>query len=54
MSVYEVSKGSFFRRDENTDIRNNLLIKLQQLEEMLVRLDKQRQTLSMECDNVRS
>jgi hypothetical protein len=54
MSVFEVSKGSFFRRDENADTRNNLLTKVQQLEELLARLDKQRQILSLECESVRS
>lgn len=52
MSVFETSKSTF-RRDENSDARNNLLSKVQQLEELLARLEKQLSVLNVECESVR-
>lgn len=52
MSFFETSRSSL-RKDENADAKNNLLSKVQQLEELLARLEKQLNTLNLECDSVR-
>jgi prefoldin subunit 5 len=52
MSFFETSKSSL-RRDENSDAKVNLLSKVQQLEELLARLEKQLSVLNLECTSVR-
>lgn len=56
MNTFESSSrtGSFLRRDENSEAKNNFLSKINQLDELLARLTKQLQQLQLECSSVRS
>jgi|JI6StandDraft_1071083.scaffolds.fasta_scaffold28765_3 hypothetical protein len=55
MSLFETSGSrGFGKRDENAEAKNNLLVKVQQLEEFLARLEKQLRSLEMECGSVRT
>lgn len=54
MNTFETSRSGFAKRDENVEAKNNLLVKVQQLEELLGRLEKQLRTLELECESVRT